>query len=161
MIFVENIWYRYVFIRNNQFINLSTLSNLIIYYIKKLWWMFIFSKLIGTHYWISYLSLSETQNTSSLYFIIYIFLGENKLKLFSWTLFQIISPNKVLLFKFKIYRNSVCNFCKNRWRLLSLLYYLYLFKWILEKMSKFNEGIGCFNTKITLKHTVFGYKTDD
>jgi hypothetical protein len=28
-------------------------------------------------------------------------------------------------------------------------------------MSKFNEGIGFFNTKITLKHTVFGYKTDD
>jgi hypothetical protein len=42
-----------------------------------------FSKPIGTQYWmINYLVLSEKPNTSSLYFFIFKFLEENKLKMF-------------------------------------------------------------------------------
>ena len=37
---------------------------------------------------------------------------ENKLKMFRWKLFHFIIPNKVLLFKWKIVGNSLCNFCK-------------------------------------------------
>jgi hypothetical protein len=45
-----------------------------------------FSNPIGTHYWINYLMLSEKPNTStcSLYFFIFKFLDENKLKMFRW-----------------------------------------------------------------------------
>ena len=55
-----------------------------------------FSKPIGTHYWINYLVLSEKPNTSSLYFFIFKFLEENKLKMFRWKPFHFIIPNKVL-----------------------------------------------------------------
>ena len=53
------------FIWNDQFINLSTLSNKLLYNILV---NVKFSKPIGTHYWIKYLVLSEKPNTSSLYF---------------------------------------------------------------------------------------------
>jgi hypothetical protein len=36
----------------------------------------------------------------------------NKLKMFRWKPFYFIIPNKVLLSKWKIVRNSLCNFCK-------------------------------------------------
>ena len=71
-----------------------------------------FSNPIGTHYWINYLVLSEKPNTSSLYFFIFKFLEENKLKMFRWKLFHFIIPNKVLLSKWRIVGNSLCNFCK-------------------------------------------------
>ena len=61
-----------------------------------------FSKPIGTHYWINYLVLSEKPNTSSLYFFIFKFLEENKLKMFRWKPFHFIIPNKVLPFHFII-----------------------------------------------------------
>jgi hypothetical protein len=41
-----------------------------------------------------------------------------------------------------------------------LLYYLCLFKWILDSISEFNEGNG-YQNKIILKHIVLGYKVDD
>ena len=97
------------FIWNNQFINLSTFSNKLLY--NKLVNV-KFSNPIGTHYWINYLVLSEKPNTSSLYFFIFKFLEENKLKMFRWKLFHFIIPNKVLLSKWKIVGNSLCNFCK-------------------------------------------------
>ena len=56
--------------------------------------------------------LSEKSNTSSLYFFIFKFLEENKLKMFRWKLFHFIIPNKVLLSKWRIVGNSLCNFCK-------------------------------------------------
>ena len=53
------------FIWNDQFINLSTLSNRLLY--NKLVSV-KFSKPIGTYYWINYLVLSEKPNKSSLFF---------------------------------------------------------------------------------------------
>ena len=92
-----------------MFINLSTLSNKLLY--NKLVNV-KFSNSIGTHYWINYLVLSEIPNTSSLYLFIFKFLEENKLQMFRWKLFHFIIPNKVLLSKWKIVGNSLCNFCK-------------------------------------------------
>ena len=97
------------FIWNDQFINVSTLSNKLLY--NKLVSV-KFSKPIGKHYWIDYLVLSEKPNTSSIYVFIFKFHEENKLKMFRWKLFHFIIPNKVLLFKWKIVGNSLCNFCK-------------------------------------------------
>jgi hypothetical protein len=59
-----------------------------------------------------YLVLSEKRNTSNLYFFIFKFLEENKLKMFRWKLFHFVIPNKDLLSKWKIVGNSLCNFCK-------------------------------------------------
>ena len=56
-----------------------------------------FSNPICTHYWINYLVLSEKPNTSSLYFFIFKFLDENKLKMFRWKLFHFIIPNTRLV----------------------------------------------------------------
>ena len=84
---------KYYFIWNNQFINLSTLSNKLLY--NKLVNV-KFSNPIGTHYWINYLVLSDKPNTSSLYFFIFKFLDENKLKMFRWKLF-------ILLYQIKFY----------------------------------------------------------
>jgi hypothetical protein len=98
-----------LFIWNDQFINVSTLSNKLLsnklVNVK-------FSKPIGKHYWINYLVLTEKRNTSSLCFFIFKFLEEKKLKMFRWKLFRFIIPNKTLLFKWKIVGNSLCNFCK-------------------------------------------------
>ena len=90
-------------------VRLSTLSNKLLY--NKLVNV-KFSNPIGTHYWINYLVLSEKPNTSSLYFFIFKFLDENKLKMFRWKPFYFIIPNKVLLSKWKFVQNSLCNFCK-------------------------------------------------
>ena len=38
----------------------------------------------------------------------------SSLKMFWWKLFLFIIPNKILLFKWKIVGNSLCNFCKLR-----------------------------------------------
>ena len=83
------------FIWNNQFINLSTLSNKLLY--NKLVNV-KFSNLIGTHYWINYLVLSEKPNTStgSLYFFIFKFLEETNLKCSDGNFF-------ILLFQIKFY----------------------------------------------------------
>ena len=39
-------------------------------------------------------------------------LNGRSLKMFRWKLFHFIIPNKVLLSKWKIVGNSLCNFCK-------------------------------------------------
>ena len=101
-----------------------------------------FSNPIGTHFWINYLVLSEKPNTSSLYFFIFKFLDENKLKMFKWKLFHFIIPNTVLLSKRKIVGNSLCNFCK-----------------LNEDYSHY--FITCTFRKLTLNHIVLGYKIDD
>jgi hypothetical protein len=89
------------FIWKDQFINLSILSDKLLYneLVNAK-----FSKPIGTHHWINYLVLSEKPNRISLYFFIFKFL---KLKMFRWKLFHFIIPNKVLLFKWKIVGNSL------------------------------------------------------
>jgi hypothetical protein len=74
------------FIWNDQFINLSTLSNKLLY--NKLVNVKL-SKPISTHYWINYLVLSEKPITSSLFFFIFKFLEENKLEMFRWKLFHL------------------------------------------------------------------------
>ena len=145
------------FIWNNQFINLSTLSNKLLY--NKL--MNVkFSNPIGTHYWINYLVLSEKPNTSSLYFFIFKFLDENKLKMFRWKLFHFIIPNKVLLSKWKIVGNSLCNFCKLDE---DYSHYFITCTFLKEFWTQFQnlmKGLGIEN-KITLNHIVLGYKIDD
>ena len=119
-----------------------------------------FSNPIGTHYWINYLVLSEKPNTSSLYFFIFKFLDENKLKMFRWKLFHFIIPNKVLLSKWKIVGNSLCNFCKLNE---DYSHYFITCTFLKEFWTKFQnlmKGLGIEN-KITLNHIVLGYKIDD
>ena len=119
-----------------------------------------FSNPIGTHYWINYLVLSDKPNTSSLYFFIFKFLDENKLKMFRWKLFHFIIPNKVLLSKWKIVGNSLCNFCKLND---DYSHYFITCTFLKEFWTTFQnlmKGLGIEN-KITLNHIVLGYKIDD
>ena len=145
------------FIWNNQFINLSTLSNKLSYNklvnVKS-------SKPIGTHYWINYLVLSEKPNTSNLYFFIFKFLEENKLKMFRWKLFHFIIPNKVLLSKWKIVGNSLCNFCKLDDNYSHYVITCTFLKEFWKQIQNLMKGFGIEN-KITLKHILLGYKIDD
>jgi hypothetical protein len=69
-------------------------------------------------------------------FFIFKFLEENKLKMFRLKLFHFIIPNKILLFKWKIVGNSLCNFCKLN---------VCLSKRVLDKISEFNKGFGYRN----------------
>jgi hypothetical protein len=104
--------------------------------------------------------LSEKANTSSIYFFIFKFLEENKLKMFRWKLFNFNIPNKVLLFKWKIVENSLCNFCKLDE---DYSHYVITCTFLKEFWTTFQnlmKGFG-IETKITLKHIVLGYKIDD
>ena len=104
--------------------------------------------------------LSEKPNTSSLYFFIFKFLEENKLKMFIWKVFNFIISNKVLLFKWKIVGNSLCNFCKLDE---DYSHYFITCAFLKEFSTKFQnliKGLG-IETKITLKHIVLGYTIDD
>ena len=80
--------------------------------------------------------------------------------MFRWKRFHFIFPNQVLLIKWKIVRNSLCNFCKLD------EYYSHYFitcAFIKEFRTTFQnlmKGLG-IEAKITLKHIVLGYKIDD
>ena len=79
--------------------------------------------------------------------------------MFRWKLFHFIIPNKVLLSKWKIVGNSLCNFCKLDE---DYSYYFITCTFLKEfwtKLQNLMKGLGIEN-KITLKHIVLGYKTD-
>ena len=63
----------------------------------------------------------------------------SSLKMFWWKLFHFIIPNKVLLFKWKIVGNSLCNFSK-----LDEAYshYCITCAFLKEFWTEFNEGFG-------------------
>ena len=79
--------------------------------------------------------------------------------MFRWKLFHFIIPNKVLLSKWIIVGNSLCNFCKLD------EYYSHYFitctflKEFWTQFQNLKKGLGIGNT-ITLKHIVLGNKTD-
>jgi hypothetical protein len=69
-------------------------------------------------------------------------------------------PNKVLLSKWKIVGNSLCNFCKLNE---DYSHYFITCTFLKEFWTKFQnlmKGLGIEN-KITLNHLVLGYKIDD
>ena len=69
-------------------------------------------------------------------------------------------PNKVLLFKWKIVENSLCNFCKLDE---DYSHYIITCTFLKEFWTTFQnlmKGLGIEN-KITLNHIVLGYKIDD
>ena len=74
--------------------------------------------------------------------------------------FNLNIPNKVLLFKWKIVGNSLCNFCKLDE---DYSYYFITCAFLKEFWTKFQnliQGLG-IETKITWKHIALGYKIDD
>ena len=80
--------------------------------------------------------------------------------MFRWKLFHFIIPNKVLLSKWKIVGNSLCNFCKLDE---DYSHYFITCTFLKEFWTKFQnlmKGLGIEN-KITLKHIVLGYKIND
>ena len=80
--------------------------------------------------------------------------------MFRWKLFPFIIPNKVLLSKWKIVGNSLCNFCKLDE---DDSHYCITCTFLKEFWTKFQNlmnGLGMEN-KITLKHIILGYKIDD
>jgi hypothetical protein len=103
--------------------------------------------------------LSEKPNASSLYFFIFKFLEENKLKMFRWKLFHVIIPNKVLLSKWKIVGNSLCNFCKLDEDYSHYFIACTFLKEFWKTIQNLMKGLGIEDT-ITLKHIVLGYKID-
>jgi hypothetical protein len=137
----------YYFIWNDQFINLSTLSNKLL--CNK------FSK-PAAYYWINYLVLSAKPNKSSLFFFIFKFLEENELQMFRRKLFQLIIPNKVLLFKWKIAENSLCNFCKADEDYSHCFITCAFIKECVTKFQNLMKGFG-IEAKITFKHIVLQY----
>jgi hypothetical protein len=74
--------------------------------------------------------------------------------MFRWKLFHFIILNKVLLSKWKIVGNRLCNFCK-----LDEDYSHYFITCTFLK--EFWTKKFCIEDKITLKHIVLGYKIDD
>jgi hypothetical protein len=82
----------------------------------------------------------------------------SSLKMFWWKLFLFIIPNKVLLFKWKIVGNSLCNFSK-----LDEAYshYCITCAFLKEFWTKFQNSMKDLGieAKITLKHIVLEYKS--
>ena len=80
--------------------------------------------------------------------------------MFRWKLFHFIIPNKVLLSKWKIVGNSLCNFCKLDE---DFSHYFITCTFLKEFWTQFQnlmKGLGIEN-KITFKYIVLGYKIDD
>ena len=80
--------------------------------------------------------------------------------MFRWKLFPFIIPNKVLLSKWKIVGNSLCNFCKLDE---DDSHYCITCTFLKEFWTTFQNlmnDLGMEN-KITLKHIILGYKIDD
>ena len=74
--------------------------------------------------------------------------------------FHFIIPNKVLLSKWKIVGNSLCNFCKLDE---DYSHYCITCTFLKEFWTKFQnlmKGLGIENT-ISVNHVVLGYKIDD
>ena len=80
--------------------------------------------------------------------------------MFRWKLFHFIIPNKVLLSKWKIVGNSLCNFCKIDEDYSHYFITCDILKEFWTKFQNLMKGLG-IETKITLKHIVLGYKIDD
>jgi hypothetical protein len=80
--------------------------------------------------------------------------------MFRWKLFHFIIPNKVLLSKWKIVGNSLCNFCKLDEDYSHYVITCTFLKEFWKKIQNLMKGLGIEN-KITLKHIVLGYKIDD
>ena len=59
--------------------------------------------------------------------------------MFTWKLFHFIIPNKVLLSKWKIVGNNLCNFCKLDE---DYSHYFITCTFLKEFWTKFNEGFG-------------------
>ena len=80
--------------------------------------------------------------------------------MFRWKLLHFIIPNKILLFKWKIVGNSLCNFCKLDE---DYSHYVITCAFLKEFWTKFKNLVKglCIETKITLKHIVLWYKIDD
>ena len=56
--------------------------------------------------------LDNVTGKKSMFFFMFTYLKENKLRVFKWKLLQYIIPTQQLLFKWKIASNNLCNFCK-------------------------------------------------
>ena len=118
------------------------------------------SESIGINTWMRHLSLKEKPCLSNLYSFIFRFLNENKLKEFRWKLLQFIVPTKILLKKWKIAENNLCNFCN-----VEEDYYHYFIA--CDYLSNFWQNItrlllkANIATSVTLKDIVFGYKIFD
>ena len=69
-----------------------------------------FIKPIGFNTWNTYLQ-KELTKCETVYYFIFNYLSENKLKVFRWKLLHFIIPTKKLLLKWKIMKNSLCNLC--------------------------------------------------
>jgi hypothetical protein len=108
-------------------------------------------KLIGINTWLMYLSINEKPSMSKLYSFIFHYLEENKLKIFRWKLLQYIIPAKKQPLKWIIGKNTQCNFMWSRWRLSTLLYYLFLSERILGEKTKILTNINIENV-VSLKH---------
>lgn len=95
-----------------------------------------------------------------MYYFIFKFLDENKLRIFRWKLLQFIVPTKKLLFQWKIKENYLCNFCRKEEDyeeyFLSCTFLESFWKNIHELLAKVD-----LNFEIKLRHLVFGYKIAD
>ena len=115
---------------------------------------------IGVSRWLKFFNIEDTLNVSHLYYFIFYYLNENKLKVFRWKLLQFIVPTKKLLFTWKISESNFCSFCnieEDYDHLFISCNYLLNF-W--NKVQKFLKSIH-FEINVTLKHLVLGYKLFD
>ena len=74
--------------------------------------------------------------------------------------FHFIIPNKVLLSKWKIVGNSLCNFCKLDENYSHCVITCTFLKEFWKQIQNLMKGLG-IEDNITLKHIVLGYKIDD
>ena len=79
--------------------------------------------------------------------------------MFRWKHFHFIIPNTVLLSKWKIVGNSLCNFCKSDEDYSHYFITCTFLKEFWTQFQNLKKGLGIGN-KITLKHIVLGYKID-
>ena len=80
--------------------------------------------------------------------------------MFRWKLFHFIIQNKVLLSKWKIVGNNLCNFCKLDEDYSNYFITSTFLKGFWTKFQNLMKGLGIEN-KIILNHIVLGYKIDD
>ena len=140
-----------------KYIETSALTNIIIYnslISDKI------EKSLGINKWNREFNMQENPDVTNLYYFIFNYIEDNKLKIFRWKLLQYILPNRKLLFQWKIANNSLCNHCTEdedyKHYFLSCNFLKYFWVNIHDLLKRCNVQFS-----LKLKHLVFGYKISD
>ena len=119
-----------------------------------------FEKPLGIIKWLrQFEEVNDSDISKSLVFT-FMFLEENKLKIFRWKLLNYILPNKCLLYQWKISTDNLCKHCNTKEDYQHFFIDCSLLKDFWQKVGRILTKLH-FNKTITLRNLVLGYKIHD